>query len=130
MFKPRPSGNRSFAVPSFYHARAVPTGQARGCRRILSGPGLWLEELQDLGRRGLIEELLADGVIDQLVATAPTATTWTDRLPHPKKTLWGARRVLRGQSVSLAARRSGRGTRWMIPRGLVTVSGRRRSKIS
>ena len=39
--------------------------------RVLSGPGLWLEELEDLDRRGLIEELLADGVLDEAVATAP-----------------------------------------------------------
>jgi hypothetical protein len=38
--------------------------------RVLSGPGLWLGWLGKLERRGLIEELLADGVIDQ-AATAP-----------------------------------------------------------
>ncbi len=39
--------------------------------RVLSGPGLWTDWLDDLDRRGLIEELLADGVIDQAVAAAP-----------------------------------------------------------
>src|SRR6266851_4375489 len=39
--------------------------------RILSGPGLWTDWLEELDRPGLIEELLADGVIDEAVATAP-----------------------------------------------------------
>ena len=39
--------------------------------RVLSGPGLWTDWLDDLDRRGLIEELLANGVIDQAVAAAP-----------------------------------------------------------
>jgi len=39
--------------------------------RVLSGPGLWLDWLGDLDRRGLIEELLAGGVIEEAVATAP-----------------------------------------------------------
>ena len=29
--------------------------------RVLSGPGLWLDWLEDLDRRGLIEDLLAGG---------------------------------------------------------------------
>jgi hypothetical protein len=48
--------------------------------RVLSGPGLWLDWLEDLDRRGLIGELLAEGVIDEAVATAhSTATRWTGR---------------------------------------------------
>jgi len=39
--------------------------------RVLSGPGLWTDWLEELDRCDLIEELLADGVIDQAVATAP-----------------------------------------------------------
>ena len=39
--------------------------------RVLSGPGLWLDRLEDLDRRGLIEDLLAEGVIEEAVATAP-----------------------------------------------------------
>ena len=39
--------------------------------RVLSGPGLWTDWLEELDRRGLIEQLLADGVIDEAVATAP-----------------------------------------------------------
>ncbi len=39
--------------------------------RVLSGPGLWLGWLGKPECRGLIEELLADGVIDQAVAAAP-----------------------------------------------------------
>src|SRR2546427_24625 len=39
--------------------------------RILSGPGLWTDWLEELDRPGLIEELLADGVIEEAVATAP-----------------------------------------------------------
>jgi hypothetical protein len=45
--------------------------QARLASRILSGPGLWLDWLEQIDRRGLVEELLAEGIIDQAVATAP-----------------------------------------------------------
>jgi Insertion element 4 transposase N-terminal len=56
-----------------------PTGAGEGesrlradlASRVLSGPGLWTGWLEDLDRRGLIEELLAGGVIDQAVAAAP-----------------------------------------------------------
>jgi hypothetical protein len=43
--------------------------QARLASRILSGPGLWLDWLEQIDRRGLVEELLAEGIIDQAVAT-------------------------------------------------------------
>ena len=39
--------------------------------RVLSGLGLWTSWLDELDRRGLLEELLADGVIDEAVASAP-----------------------------------------------------------
>jgi hypothetical protein len=39
--------------------------------RVLSGPGLWTGWLDELDRRGLLEGLLADGVIDEAIASAP-----------------------------------------------------------
>ena len=39
--------------------------------RVLSGPGLWTGWLDELDRRGLVEGLLADGVIDEAIASAP-----------------------------------------------------------
>ena len=39
--------------------------------RVASGPGLWLEELKGLDRRGLPGDLLAGGVIGEAAATAP-----------------------------------------------------------
>src|SRR6266851_3684371 len=66
-------------VPSWQARSAVPAEageeesrlRADLASRVLSGPGLWTDWLDDLDRRGLIEELLADGVIDQAVAAAP-----------------------------------------------------------
>ena len=40
-------------------------------RRVVAGPGLWTDWLEDIDRRGLIEELLADGVIEEAAASAP-----------------------------------------------------------
>ena len=40
-------------------------------RRVVAGPGLWTHWLEDIDRRGLIEELLADGVIEEAAASAP-----------------------------------------------------------
>ena len=37
----------------------------------MAGPGLWTDWLEDIDRRGLIEELLADGVIEEAAASAP-----------------------------------------------------------
>jgi hypothetical protein len=45
--------------------------QAGLASRILSGPGLRLDWLEEIDRRGLAGELLAEGIIDQAVATAP-----------------------------------------------------------
>ncbi len=38
-------------------------GAAEIAARVASGPGFWTEWLAELGRPGLLEELLADGVI-------------------------------------------------------------------
>src|SRR5271165_3366457 len=54
--------------------------------RVLSGPGLWLDWLEDLDRHGLIGELLAEGVIDEAVATAPHGHQ-LDRALNAKTTL-------------------------------------------
>ena len=56
--------------------------QAGLASRILSGPGLWLDRLEEIDRRGLVEELLAEGIIDQAAwtwASGRPGTTW--RLP-------------------------------------------------
>ena len=71
--------SRHFAmlVPSSQARPAVPaeTGEsslrAGLASRVLSGPGLWLDWLEEAGRRGLNEELLAGSVIEEAVATAP-----------------------------------------------------------
>jgi hypothetical protein len=47
--------------------------------RVLSGPELWADWLEDLDRPGLLEQLLAGGVIDGAAATARRATSWTRR---------------------------------------------------
>ena len=54
--------------------------------RVLSGPGLWLDWLEDLDRHDLIGELLAEGVIDEAVATAPHGHQ-LDRALNAKTTL-------------------------------------------
>ena len=48
---------------------AVPGADLAG--RVLSGPGLWLEWLEELDRASLLEELLADGVITRALEEAP-----------------------------------------------------------
>ena len=48
---------------------AVPGAGLAG--RVLSGPGLWLDWLEELDRASLLEELLADGVIAQALEEAP-----------------------------------------------------------
>ena len=81
---------RSFVVSSLCHARVVFAGRAgypgcgedgkaarkTGCGRTWPagwwpGPALWTDWLEDIDRRGLIEELLADGVIEEAAASAP-----------------------------------------------------------
>src|ERR1022692_1672035 len=48
---------------------AVPGAGLAG--RVLSGPGLWLDWLEELDRASLLEKLLADGVIAQALEEAP-----------------------------------------------------------
>ena len=54
--------------------------------RVLSGPGLWTDWLEELDRRGLIGDLLAEGVIEEAVATAPHGHQ-LDRVLNAKTTL-------------------------------------------
>jgi len=54
--------------------------------RVLSGPGLWTDWLEELDRRGLIEDLLAEGAIEEAVATAPHGHK-LDRVLNAKTTL-------------------------------------------
>jgi hypothetical protein len=60
--------------PLFRLAGMMPPGWGTGNRgvagRVAAGPGLWEDWLADLRREGLIEELLADGVIAGAVAGA------------------------------------------------------------
>src|ERR1017187_8187015 len=48
---------------------AVPGTELAG--RVLSGPGLWLDWLEELQRESLLEELLAEGVIARALEGAP-----------------------------------------------------------
>ena len=48
---------------------AVPGTELAG--RVLSGPGLWLDWLEELQRESLLEELLAEGVIARALEEAP-----------------------------------------------------------
>ena len=63
-----------------------------GCGRtawrpgVVSGPGLWLEELEGLDRCGLLEQLLAEGAIGEAVSTAPHGHK-LDRVLTAKNTL-------------------------------------------
>jgi hypothetical protein len=45
--------------------------------RIASGPGFWTEWLAELGRQGLLEELLAEDVIARALREAPRAISTT-----------------------------------------------------
>ena len=72
---------------------AVPAGaeEESGLRadlasRVLSGPELWTDWLEDLDRPGLLEQLLAGGVIDEAAATAPDGHQ-LDRALNAKNTL-------------------------------------------
>jgi hypothetical protein len=53
--------------------------QAGLASRILSGPGLWLDWLEEIDRRGLVEELLAEGISIRRWPPRLTATSWTGR---------------------------------------------------
>ncbi len=72
------------AVPA--EAEEEPGLRADLASRILSGPGLWLDWLEELDRHGLIEELLAERVIDEAVAAAPHGHQ-LDRALNAKTTL-------------------------------------------
>ncbi len=54
--------------------------------RIASGPGFWTDWLAELDRQGLLEDLLASGVIAQALAAAPTAFRY-DRTLTAKMTI-------------------------------------------
>src|SRR6266704_1346550 len=54
--------------------------------RVASGPGFWTEWLAELGRLGLLEELLADGVIARALREAPTGHKY-DRVLTAKMTV-------------------------------------------
>jgi len=45
---------------------------AQMAARVASGPGFWTEWLAELDRQGLMEELLADGVIARALREAPS----------------------------------------------------------
>src|SRR6266704_1125324 len=54
--------------------------------RVASGPGFWTEWLAELGRLGLLEELLADGVIARALREAPPGHKY-DRVLTAKMTV-------------------------------------------
>ena len=54
--------------------------------RVASGPGFWTEWLGELGRRGLLEELLAEDVIARALLEAPTGHRY-DRVLTAKMTV-------------------------------------------
>jgi len=63
---------------------AVP--HAELAARVASGPGFWTDWLAELDRQGLLEELLADGVIARALREAPTAHRY-DRVLTAKMTI-------------------------------------------
>ena len=71
---------------------AVPQGEngeaagAEMAARVASGPGFWTEWLAELGRQGLLEDLLADGVIARALREAPTGHRY-DRVLTAKMTV-------------------------------------------
>ena len=54
--------------------------------RIASGPGFWTQWLSDLGREGLLEQLLADDVIGRALREAPSGHRY-DRALNAKMTV-------------------------------------------
>jgi hypothetical protein len=62
---------------------AVPAGLAA---RVASGPGFWTDWLAEPGRQGLLEDLLADGVIARALREAPTGHRY-DRVLTAKMTV-------------------------------------------
>jgi hypothetical protein len=61
-------------------------GAAELAARIASGPGFWTDWLAELGRQGLLEELLAEGVIARALREAPTGHRY-DRVLTAKMTV-------------------------------------------
>jgi hypothetical protein len=69
---------------------AVPQGEngeaAEMAARLASGPGFWMEWLAELGREGLLEELLASDVIARALRDAPAGHRY-DRVLTAKMTV-------------------------------------------
>src|SRR6266851_9303352 len=61
-------------------------GAAEMAARIASGPGFWTDWLAELDRRGLLEELLAEGVIARALREAPPGHKY-DRVLTAKMTV-------------------------------------------
>jgi hypothetical protein len=62
------------------------SGTAQIAARIASGPGFWAEWLAELGRQGLLEELLAEDVIARALREAPPGHKY-DRVLTAKMTV-------------------------------------------
>src|SRR5207248_5478552 len=66
--------------------RGGDSGAAEMAARIASGPGFWMDWLADLGRQGLLEELLAEDVITRALREAPSDHKY-DRVLTAKMTV-------------------------------------------
>src|SRR2546421_11220745 len=66
--------------------RGGDSGAAEIAARVASGPGFWTEWLAELGRPGLLEVLLADGVIARALREAPSGHKY-DRVLTAKMTV-------------------------------------------
>ena len=62
------------------------SGAAEIAARVASGPGFWTEWLAELGRQGLLEELLAEDVIARALREAPSGHKY-DRVLTAKMTV-------------------------------------------
>ena len=62
------------------------SGAAETAARVASGPGFWTEWLAELGRQGLLEELLAEDVIARALREAPSGHKY-DRVLTAKMTV-------------------------------------------
>src|SRR5262249_18614996 len=60
----------SSSIPPAAHEGPAPA-RPELAERVLSGPGLWLEWLEELERESLLEELLAGGAVARALAEAP-----------------------------------------------------------
>src|SRR3954467_14513233 len=77
----------SFDLPSIDPVSPGPAPvQGDLTARIASGPGFWTEWLAELDRQGLLEDLLADGVIARALREAPTGHRY-DRVLTAKMTV-------------------------------------------